>query len=175
MVFPEALILHTIRDPMDTLFSCFRCKFDDAGLEWSLDVGDLSLQYALYLEIMQHFRKVLPGRVMDIRFEFCLVCSAIHFFPIVYQNASSYFLYPHLSFHRRYEDLVRQPEKVMREIIEKKLKLAWEPQVLDFHANNRSVQTHSQSRTPASSPPCSPFSSPIICTVLHHYFEMPQR
>lgn len=67
MVFPEALILHTMRDPMDTLFSCFRCKFDDAGLEWSLDPAHLSLQYALYLEIMQHFRKVLPGRVVDIR------------------------------------------------------------------------------------------------------------
>lgn len=67
MVFPDALILHTIRDPLDTLFSCFRCKFDDAGLEWSLDTGDLALQYAKYLEIMQHFRTVLPGRVIDIR------------------------------------------------------------------------------------------------------------
>lgn len=34
----------------------------------------------------------------------------------------------------------------MRDIIENRLKLPWEPQVLDFHANNRSVQTHSQSR-----------------------------
>lgn len=68
MVFPDALILHTIRDPLDTLFSCFRCKFDDAGLEWSLDTGDLVLQYAKYLEIMQHFRKVLPGRVIDVRY-----------------------------------------------------------------------------------------------------------
>lgn len=67
MVFPDALILHTLRDPMDTLFSCYRCKFDDSGLEWSLDMSDLVLQYTLYLKIMQHFRKVLPGRVVDIR------------------------------------------------------------------------------------------------------------
>ena len=67
MVFPDALIIHTIRDPLDTLFSCFRCKFDDTGLEWSLDIADLVLQYVLYLEIMQHFRTVLPGRVLDVR------------------------------------------------------------------------------------------------------------
>lgn len=73
MVFPDALILHTIRDPLDTLFSCFRCKFDDAGLEWSLDTSDLVLQYAKYLEIMQHFRTVLPGRVIDVR----CVCKSI--------------------------------------------------------------------------------------------------
>jgi hypothetical protein len=67
LVFPDALIIHTVRDPMDTLFSCYRNKFDDFGLEWSLDVGDLVLQYAVYLEIMAHFRKALPGRVVDLR------------------------------------------------------------------------------------------------------------
>ncbi len=67
LVYPDALIIHTVRDPLDTLFSCYRNKFDDAGLEWSLDVPDLVLQYAVYLEIMQHFREVLPGRVLDLR------------------------------------------------------------------------------------------------------------
>jgi hypothetical protein len=70
MVFPEALIIHTVRDPLDTLFSCFRCKFDDAGLEWSLDQNDLVLQYVLYLQLVAHFRKVLPGRIVDIRYSF---------------------------------------------------------------------------------------------------------
>ena len=37
MIFPHAVILHTMRDPMDTLFSCYKHKFDDAGLEWALD------------------------------------------------------------------------------------------------------------------------------------------
>lgn len=34
MLFPQAKILHTMRDPMDTLFSCYKHKFDDKGLEW---------------------------------------------------------------------------------------------------------------------------------------------
>jgi hypothetical protein len=57
-------------------YSCYRCKFDDSGLEWSLDMGDLVLQYSLYLKIMQHFRTVLPGRVVDIRYVPCVLCFA---------------------------------------------------------------------------------------------------
>ncbi len=95
MVFPDAIILHTMRDPLDTLFSCFRCKFDDSGLEWSLDVSDLVLQYVLYLQIMQHFRTVLPGRVVDVRYvgETC-----IYFLRRAVQVAclGAYFLRPAL-------------------------------------------------------------------------------
>ena len=31
LVFPHAIILHTVRDPMDTLFGCYKQKFDDSG------------------------------------------------------------------------------------------------------------------------------------------------
>jgi hypothetical protein len=34
----------------------------------------------------------------------------------------------------------------MKDIVVNRLKLQWEPAVLDFHKNNRTVQTHSQSR-----------------------------
>jgi hypothetical protein len=37
LIFPKAAIVHTMRDPMDTLFSCYKHKFDDSGLEWALD------------------------------------------------------------------------------------------------------------------------------------------
>eukprot|EP01041_Mallomonas_annulata_P013383 gene13383-28372_t len=33
LVFPNAVIIHTIRDPLDTLLSCYKHKFDDGGLE----------------------------------------------------------------------------------------------------------------------------------------------
>jgi tetratricopeptide (TPR) repeat protein len=69
LVFPNAVILHTMRDPMDTLYSCVKHKFDDSGLEWTLDPDQLAQQYALYLGIIAHFRKVLPGRVVDVRYE----------------------------------------------------------------------------------------------------------
>jgi len=69
MMYPHALIIHTIRDPMDTLFSCWKHKFDDRGLAWSLDIEHLTLQYATYIEIMHHFRQELPNRIIDVRYE----------------------------------------------------------------------------------------------------------
>jgi tetratricopeptide (TPR) repeat protein len=69
MVFPEAPIIHMIRDPLDTLLSCYRLKFDDIGLHWTLKIPDLVLQYVMYLETVHHFRTVLPNRILDIRYE----------------------------------------------------------------------------------------------------------
>ena len=111
LTFPNAVILHTIRDPMDTLLSCYKHKFDDGGLEWSLSVEHLVSVYVQYLEIMNHFRKVLPGRVLDVS----------------------------------YEQLVADPERVMKNIIAK-LKLDWDPNVLQFHKTNRTVHTHSMAQ-----------------------------
>ncbi len=46
----------------------------------------------------------------------------------------------------RYEDLITNPEATMRHLIEQRLKLRWDPNILNFHSNNRTVHTHSQSR-----------------------------
>ena len=32
LLFPKALIIHMVRDPMDILWSCMRQKFDDHNL-----------------------------------------------------------------------------------------------------------------------------------------------
>mmetsp|Transcript_2943 Transcript_2943/g.4462 ORF Transcript_2943/g.4462 Transcript_2943/m.4462 type:complete len:1306 (-) Transcript_2943:83-4000(-) len=69
LLFPHAVILHTVRDPMDTLLSCFTHKFDDNGLEWAFEPYTLVQQYVHYLQIMAHFRRELPGRVVDINYE----------------------------------------------------------------------------------------------------------
>ena len=54
MVYPNAVILHTVRDPMDTLFSCYKNKFDDKGLEWALDMKDLVLQYSVRNTLLKY-------------------------------------------------------------------------------------------------------------------------
>jgi len=111
LVFPNAVILHTVRDPLDTLLSCYKHKFDDSGLEWSLDVHHLVTVYTQYLEIMHHYRTVLPDRVLDVS----------------------------------YEQLVADPEKIMRSVISS-LKLDWDPKILEFYKTNRTVQTHSMAQ-----------------------------
>lgn len=81
MVFPTAPIIHMIRDPLDTLLSCYRLKFDDVGLNWTLKIPDLVLQYVLYLEIMHHYRRILPNRILDIRYLIFLTFQ--HIFAIL--------------------------------------------------------------------------------------------
>ena len=69
LIFPNATIIHMTRDPLDLIFSCIRWNFDDNGLEFTLDNTDMFVEYLLYLEVMRHWRKVLPGRIVEISYE----------------------------------------------------------------------------------------------------------
>ena len=52
----------------------------------------------------------------------------------------------------RYEELVEQPEKAARQLL-KHAGLAWEPGVLNFHTNQRAVQTASLGQVHAARHP----------------------
>jgi len=68
LLFPKATILHTMRDPLDTCFSCFSLRFAK-GHTWSNDLGDLAHYYRHYHSLMHHWDEVLPGRVVSVRYE----------------------------------------------------------------------------------------------------------
>jgi hypothetical protein len=69
LLYPQAVILHTHRDPIDTLFSCMHIRFASPAAVWTLDVDTMVEEYVAYLEIMHHFRQQLPGRVVDVSYE----------------------------------------------------------------------------------------------------------
>jgi hypothetical protein len=70
LMFPNSVILHTMRDPIDTLFSCYSSRFSSDSLVWTKDISALAIEYVIYLEIMQHFRNELPkGRIVDVSYE----------------------------------------------------------------------------------------------------------
>ena len=69
MLFPNALILHVIREPMDSVFSAFKHDFPPGTLDYTSDFPSLSQLYLGYREIMEHWDQVLPGRVTHIRYE----------------------------------------------------------------------------------------------------------
>ena len=52
-----------MRDPLDTILSCYTHKFEDTGATWATHSDRLALEYAVYLEVMQHYREMLPNRV----------------------------------------------------------------------------------------------------------------
>lgn len=67
-VFPNAKIIHCRRDPIDTCFSCYKQNFA-FGQYWSYDLQELADEYARYQDMMDHWRKVLPGGFYEITYE----------------------------------------------------------------------------------------------------------
>jgi tetratricopeptide (TPR) repeat protein len=69
MALPDACVIHTRRDPVDTCLSCFAQTFA-AGLAFSNDLGDLGRYYRNYAEMMKHWRRVLPEDAMlEVQYE----------------------------------------------------------------------------------------------------------
>ena len=70
MALPNARIIHTCRDPIDTCFSCFTTLFNEANLPFTYDLTELGRYYRAYEALMAHWRSVLPAGVMlDLRYE----------------------------------------------------------------------------------------------------------
>ncbi len=70
LVLPQAKIIHAVRDPMDSCFSCFANLFERGSILYSYDLGTLGRHCVRYLELMRHWRRVLPpGAILDVRYE----------------------------------------------------------------------------------------------------------
>jgi len=69
LAFPNAVILHTVRDPLDTCVSCFSKLFLEDHPH-TYDLAELGRFYKRYENLMAHWHKVLPkGRILDVRYE----------------------------------------------------------------------------------------------------------
>jgi tetratricopeptide (TPR) repeat protein len=68
-ILPNAKIIHSMRDPIDTCVSCYS-KLFTAGQHFSYDMAELGRYYRLYRELMTHWRSVLPPDAMlDVVYE----------------------------------------------------------------------------------------------------------
>ncbi|MEE9300300.1 MAG: tetratricopeptide repeat protein [Alphaproteobacteria bacterium] len=68
LALPQAKIVHCVRDPVDTCVSCF-AKLFAGGVEFSYDLAELGRYYRLYRRLMDHWRALLPERILDLRYE----------------------------------------------------------------------------------------------------------
>jgi tetratricopeptide (TPR) repeat protein len=68
LMLPNAVILHAVRDPVDTCLGIWRQNFD-SGNELAYDLADIGRAYARYRRVMAHWADVLPGRAIDVRYE----------------------------------------------------------------------------------------------------------
>ncbi len=68
LMLPRARIVHCIRDPRDTCLSCYTTSFqNDRG--FTCDLAEMGETYRLYWELMEHWRRVLPGGLYVVRYE----------------------------------------------------------------------------------------------------------
>jgi hypothetical protein len=67
-LFPRARIIHCRRDPVDVCMSCYFQDFS-SGHPFALDLANLGLYYREYVRLMDHWKKVLPVPIFDLRYE----------------------------------------------------------------------------------------------------------
>lgn len=69
LMLPNAKIIHAMRAPMDTCFSCYATLFKEQN-DFSYDLETLGHHYLRYASLMEHWQEALPaGRVLDVRYE----------------------------------------------------------------------------------------------------------
>ena len=67
-ILPQAKIIHTRRNPIDTCLSCFKQNFA-RGQYWSYDLKELGEYCNDYVELMAYWRDVLGDRFIEIDYE----------------------------------------------------------------------------------------------------------
>lgn len=67
-MFPDAVILHVVRQPLDVCLSCYFQAF--LGLPWSNDLTWIAETYRDYRKLMAMWKRVLPaGKIHDVYYE----------------------------------------------------------------------------------------------------------
>jgi tetratricopeptide (TPR) repeat protein len=68
LLFPNARIVHCVRDPLDT---CLSVYFQNFSLlyDFSFDLRDVGHFHVQYQRLMNHWRDALPAGVMDVKYE----------------------------------------------------------------------------------------------------------
>ncbi|HEY0781476.1 MAG TPA: tetratricopeptide repeat protein [Thermoanaerobaculia bacterium] len=68
LLFPDAPIVHCVRDPKDTCLSCY-FKLFNSGWDFTYDLETLGHNYVGYRQVMKHWQRLLPGKILDVRYE----------------------------------------------------------------------------------------------------------
>ena len=67
--FPEAKIVHLKRDARATCWSIYKSCFKNKGNGYSYNLDDLAGFYGLYVELMDFWHQLYPGKIYDICYE----------------------------------------------------------------------------------------------------------
>lgn len=68
LVFPQAKIVHTVRNPADIGLSIWQIMFSDA-MPWAYDLEDIGRYFAAYKKVMTHWESLFPGAIHTVEYE----------------------------------------------------------------------------------------------------------
>jgi tetratricopeptide (TPR) repeat protein len=66
--FPEARILHLTRHPLATCYAIYKTRFSN-GFPFAYDLAEIADFYVGYRKLMEHWHRILPGRILDVAYE----------------------------------------------------------------------------------------------------------
>ena len=67
--FPEARIVHVVRDARATGWSIYRTFFSSAGNGFAYDPADVVAYYRLYRDLMEFWHRRFPGRIVTLDYD----------------------------------------------------------------------------------------------------------
>lgn len=68
ILFPQSLVIHAHRNPIDTGFSCYKHLFSGAQ-KFAYDLKEIKQYIQLYQELMAYWHGLLPGTIHDLGYE----------------------------------------------------------------------------------------------------------
>ncbi len=67
--FPQARIVHVTRHPLAACDAIYRTRFTAGGYPFAYDLSEIAQFYIGYRRLMQHWHRLLPGRILDLSYE----------------------------------------------------------------------------------------------------------
>jgi tetratricopeptide (TPR) repeat protein len=65
---PNAKIIHVRRTPMDACYAIYKFRFNQA-YPWAYNLAEIAQYYVGYRQLMHHWHKVLPGKIIEVTYE----------------------------------------------------------------------------------------------------------
>jgi tetratricopeptide (TPR) repeat protein len=114
LLMPNAKIIDARREPMACCFGNLKQLFA-SGQEFTYNIEDIARYYRTYLDLMQHWDEVLPGRVLRVSYEDVVedlegnVRGILKFCGLEFERACLDFHQTERSIHTASSEQVRQP------------------------------------------------------------------
>ncbi|EAQ27826.1 TPR domain protein [Erythrobacter sp. NAP1] len=125
LILPNAKIIDARRAPMDCCFSGFKQLFAQ-GQEFTYGLHEIGRYYADYVDLMDHWDKVLPGKVLRVQHEDVLddlegqTRRMLDFLEVPFEEQC-------LAFHKTERAVRTASSEQVREPINRKGQGAWKP------------------------------------------------